>query len=222
MIATRFQNSRYFVKAWEATHEMSEQIWHFGKDKLNNIYTQLTLAAARARNLYTVYVSDRAERLNAAIGAYAEARGISTEDALSQLHKILEAVHEPERRLVKFLLTVPLRKEAKAGEAMSPADIREEITRLLDTKTLSKKNAQDLRARLESLVFTKDAAGNRIVDKNNVDPLGYSPRLDSDKLAKIQERQKNKKSKLDLLDINSGAYNVSVMDSATSKRIRSV
>ena len=218
-LATMFANNRYAVKAWEATHEMSKQIFHVGKDKMNNIYTQLTLAASQARNLYTQYVGTHAEDLNAAVGEFARLTGQNTEDALTQLHKILEALHEPERRMVKYLLSVPLRDKAKPGEKMSPADMRVKITSLLDTQKLDEKTVKDLRAALETIIFTKDAngqfvldaKGDRVPNKANVDALGSSPRITSEKLALVKERLAKSQSKLDVLDINSGMYQVSVL-----------
>ena len=223
-LATMFANNRYAVKAWEATHEMSKQIFHVGRDKMNNIYTQLTLAASQARNLYTQYVGTHAEDLNAAVGEFARLTGQNTEDALTQLHKILEALHEPERRMVKYLLSVPLRDKAKPGETMSPADMRVKITSLLDTQKLDEKTVKDLRAALETLIFTKDANGQFVLDAKgdrvpnaaNVDALGSSPRITSEKLAQVKERLAKSQSKLDVLDINSGMYQVSVLSPNTT------
>jgi hypothetical protein len=214
-LATMFANNRYAVKAWEATHEMAKQIHHVGKDKMNNIYTQLTLAASQARNLFIQYVAVHDEELNAAIGEFARLTGDNTEEALIKLHKILEALHEPERRFMLYMLSVPLRENKKAGETMSPADVRVTISKLLDTKKLKEKEIKDLRNALEELVFTKDANGEFVLDAKgdrvpnmaNVDPLGSSPRITSEKLAKVKARQPN----LDMLNINSSMYQVSVL-----------
>ena len=214
-IASMFANNRYVVKAWEATHEMSKQIYHVGKEKMNNIYTQLTLSASQARNLYTQYVGTHAEDLNAAIGEFARLTGDNTEDAIVKLHKILEALHEPERRFMLYMLSVPLRETKKVGETMSPADVRVEISKLLDTRKLKEKEIKDLRNELEELIFTKDAngqfvldaKGDRVPNMSNVDPLGSSPRITSEKLAKVKAKQ----PKLDMLNINSSMYQVSVL-----------
>ena len=173
LIATKFQNSRYPIKSWEDTLEMADKIFHEGKDKINNIYTQITFAAADAKNLYIQYVSDSAERLNQAVGNFARAAGLDTEKALVQLHKISEALHEPERRRVKYLLNVPLRDKKKSGERVSPAARRAEIIELLDTKKLTLAQAQQLRAELDFIV------------DNHTDPLGTSPRQEMDKKGKV-------------------------------------
>jgi len=222
-IASLFQNDRYAIKYWEDINELAGKIYHEGVDKINNIYTQITLAASSARNLYNQYIADKAERLNSDISKFAEAAGLSTDQALSLLHKVSEALHEPERRVVKYLLTVPLREQARTGEAMSPADMRKEIMSLLDTKTLDKDAAKQLKQRLEDVVFAKDASGNFILDQNgyrtpntaNVDPLGYSPRID--------EAMKKRLAKSEVssvpINLDADAYRVTVIEKDIAKTI---
>ena len=222
-MATMFQNDRYAIKYWEDTLELAGKIIHEGIDKINNIYTQITLAASNARNLYNRYVSEKAERLNSDIAKFAQAANLSTDEALALLHKVSEALHEPERRIAKYLLTVPLRAEAKAGETMSPADLRKEIMTLLDTKKLDKDAAIQLKNRLEDVVFAKDAAGNFILDNNgyrtpntaNVDPLGHSPRIDE------AMKKRLAKSKVASVPINldADAYRVTVIEKDIAKTI---
>jgi len=222
-IASLFQSDRYEIKYWEDIRELAGQIYHEGKDMMNNIYTQITLAASSARNLYNEYVSEKAERLNSDISEFAKAAGLSTDEALALLHKVSEALHEPERRVVKYILTVPLREQAKTGETMSPADLRKEIMALLDTKTLDKDAAVQLKQRLEDVIFAKDAAGEFVLDQNgyrtpnvaNVDPLGYSPRIDE------AMKKRLAKSKVSSVPINldADAYRVTVIEKDIAKTI---
>jgi hypothetical protein len=222
-IASLFQSDRYEIKYWEDIRELAGQIYHEGKDMMNNIYTQITLAASSARNLYNEYVSEKAERLNSDISEFAKAANLSTDEALALLHKVSEALHEPERRVVKYILTVPLREQAKTGETMSPADLRKEIMALLDTKTLDKDAAVQLKQRLEDVIFAKDAAGEFVLDQNgyrtpnvaNVDPLGYSPRIDE------AMKKRLAKSKVSSVPINldADAYRVTVIEKDIAKTI---
>ena len=224
-IASLFQNDRYAIKYWEDINELAGKIYHEndGVNKINNIYTQITLAASGARNLYNQYIAEKAERLNSDIAEFAKAAGLSTDEALALLHKVSEALHEPERRVVKYILTVPLREQAKTGETMSPADLRKEIMSLLDTKTLDKDAAVQLKQRLEDVIFAKDAAGNFILDQNgyrtpntaNVDPLGYSPRIDE------AMKKRLAKSKVSSVPINldADAYRVTVIEKDIAKTI---
>jgi hypothetical protein len=222
-IASLFQNDRYAIKYWEDINELAGKIYHEGKEMMNNIYTQITLAASSARNLYNEYVSEKAERLNSDISEFAKAADLSTDEALALLHKVSEALHEPERRIVKYILTVPLREQAKTGETMSPADLRKEIMSLLDTKTLDKDAAVQLKQRLEDVIFAKDAAGEFVLDQNgyrtpntaNVDPLGHSPRIDE------AMKRRLAKSTVSSVPINldADAYRVTVIEKDIAKTI---
>jgi hypothetical protein len=222
-IASLFQNDRYAIKYWEDINELAGKIYHEGKEMMNNIYTQITLAASSARNLYNEYVSEKAERLNSDIAAFADAAKMTTDEALALLHKVSEALHEPERRIVKYILTVPLREQAKTGETMSPADLRKEIMSLLDTKTLDKDAAVQLKQRLEDVIFAKDAAGEFVLDQNgyrtpniaNVDSKGYSPRIDE------AMKRRLAKSTVSSVPINldADAYRVTVIEKDIAKTI---
>lgn len=222
-IASLFQNDRYAIKYWEDINELAGKIYHEGKEMMNNIYTQITLAASSARNLYNEYVSEKAERLNSDISEFAKAADLSTDEAVALLHKVSEALHEPERRIVKYILTVPLREQAKTGETMSPADLRKEIMSLLDTKTLDKDAAVQLKQRLEDVIFAKDAAGEFVLDQNgyrtpntaNVDPLGHSPRIDE------AMKRRLAKSTVSSVPINldADAYRVTVIEKDIAKTI---
>ena len=162
-IATKFQNSRFPIKSWEDAHELAEKIYHSGKDKINNIYTQITLAAANAKNYYTIYVGEAAQKLNIAVNDFSKASGLDVEKSLILLHKVMEALHEPERRMVKYLMLVPLNNSpilTQNGKQISPADRRKQIFDILDTKKLSEAQAQQLRKELDSIVAQyKDAYG---------------------------------------------------------------
>lgn len=222
-IATLFQNDRYAIKYWEDINELAGKIYHEGIDKINNIYTQITLAASSARNLYNQYIAEKAERLNSDIAKFADAAKLTTDEALSLLHKVSEAMHEPERRIVKYLLTVPLRKDAKTGETMSPADLRQEMMSLLDTKTLDKAAAVQLKQKLEDIVFAKDASGNFILNKDgyrtpnmaNVDPKGYSPRADED----MRKRLAIKGITEIPVNLDADTYRVTVIEKDIAKTI---
>ena len=103
--------------------------------------------------------------IDKAVGDFARKAGISTEEALNKLHMIAEALHSPERRRAKYVMTVPL-DNAKVlnGGTISPADRRVQIITALDTLVLSKAQAQQLRAELDAIVA------------KHTDPYGSSPR----------------------------------------------
>lgn len=166
-LATAWQNDRYAIKFWEDSLERAGKIIHAGKEKLNNIYTQIALSAARAKDIYLTKVETPAAELRTAIGDFAKAMNLSSEDALSYLQVYAIGLHEPERREAKFLLNVPLNDKTKIrfdGKLMTPADVRQYI---MDEYILSgvanKQEAQQLKKVVRMLA-----------DKYK-DPTGASP-----------------------------------------------
>lgn len=165
-IATKFQNSRYNIKHWQDTLDLAGKIIDDGRNKINNIYTQLTLSASSARNYYNQYVKDIDERLEQSVVAFAKESGLDVTKGLNKLFRILEALHDGERRHEKFLMIVPLKNDRILnGGQLSPADRRQQIYEILDSGVkLSESQTQQLKAELEAIV------------KKYADPLGVSPR----------------------------------------------
>ena len=151
---------------------------------INDIYGEITTAVAIAKNYFHAYIQEPVEKLNEAVAKFATASGLETTEALAELHKFLLAIHSPERRLVNFILNVPLSNalnfKDSAGNLMSVADRRTAIIKLLNTRTLTKGEAIKLRAELNGYVFDLDASGkiqldaqgNALINKKYVDPLG--------------------------------------------------
>ena len=175
-IATKVQNERYEIKHWENTLDLAGKIFYEGLNKINNIYGQLTLSTTRAKNLFNSRVEGTYEKLDQSVYNFAKAAGLDTERALASLHRVMEALHDPERRTVKYLMTVPLstvKNLSQGGKMISAAERRDQIFKLLDTKKLTEAQAQQLRAELNSIVFIK---GTAKPNTKYVDPLGSSPR----------------------------------------------
>jgi hypothetical protein len=170
-IATKFQNSRYHIKYWQDKLDLAGLIEDEGRDKINNIYTQITLAASAAKNYYNQYVKDTDERLQKAIAEFAKESGLDVNKGLNKLFRILEALHEGERRHEKFLMVVPLNNDKVLnGGQISPADRRTQIYQILNTNVkLSESQKQQLKTELEAIV------------KKYADPLGVSPRSSTKK-----------------------------------------
>jgi hypothetical protein len=170
-IATKFQNSRYHIKYWQDKLDLAGLIEDEGRDKINNIYTQITLAASSAKNYYNQYVKDTDERLQKAIAEFAKESGLDVNKGLNKLFRILEALHEGERRHEKFLMIVPLNNDKVLnGGQISPADRRAQIYQILNTNVkLSESQKQQLKTELEAIV------------KKYADPLGVSPRSSTKK-----------------------------------------
>lgn len=168
-IARAIQNDRYPIRLWENTYDLSGLLIRTGS-KINNIYEQITLATGKAREYYMRDVRPAYLDVEQALDEYAKKTGKSVDKTLSEMHMIAEALHEPERRMVKYLRLVPLTDNAAAR--------RDAIFKALKTETLTKAEAEALRKRLNKIVFKNlDADGNpanyEVTD--NVDTYGKSP-----------------------------------------------
>jgi hypothetical protein len=180
--ATVFANSRYPIKVWEDALQRAKRIISYGPN-INNIYTQITLAASRAKDLYARHVNNPAHNLSVAIGDYAKAAGIDTQAALKRLHTYMMAQHEPERRKMKFWRNAPLSQTEitipGTQITMSPADFRDAVFRKLDSaERMSKAEIAQVRGVMDNLM------------QNYVKADGFSP-------AGVKST-----------DINDGIYNV--------------
>jgi len=186
-LVTKFQNARYAIKSWEDGLTRAGKIIYSGS-KLNNIYTQIALAASRAKDLYLTRVNTPASDMQSAIGAYAKASGLTSKEATERLHVYLMGLHEGERRDVKYMLNVPLSNDKilKIGnEVMSPAEFRERIMDEVLSGTLNKTQIETARTALDNVVAKyKDPTGSspngyKSVDRNNEEYNvigGYTPK----------------------------------------------
>jgi hypothetical protein len=186
-LVTKFQNARYAIKSWEDGLTRAGKIIYSGS-KLNNIYTQIALAASRAKDLYLTKVNSPASDMQSAIGAYAKASGLTTKEATERLHVYLMGLHEGERRDVKYMMNVPLKNDKilKIGsEVMSPAEFRERIMDEVLSGTLNKTQIETARNALNNVVAKyKDPTGSspngyKSVDRNNEEYNvigGYTPK----------------------------------------------
>ncbi len=96
----------------------------------NNFYDQLVVSAAEAENFYNGRLQAPMDNLRMSVREFASSMNLSIKEATEMLHPIVEAFHEPERRFVKWMLTVPLSKAKTLmhnGKLISPAERREQI-----------------------------------------------------------------------------------------------
>ena len=186
-LVTKFQNARYAIKSWEDGLTRAGKII-FSGSKLNNIYTQIALAASRAKDLYLTRVNTPASDMQSAIGAYAEASGLTSKEATERLHVYLMGLHEGERRDVKYMMNVPLKNDKilKIGsEVMSPAEFRQRIMDEVLSGKLNKQQVETARNALNTVVskYTDPTGsspnGYKSVDRNNEEYNvigGYTPK----------------------------------------------
>jgi hypothetical protein len=168
---------RIFSSKRAVLRKLSEQLarsnlLQYTGDKINDIYGQITTSVADAKNYFNAYVDEDLEALNSAVGKFARAAGIDTQTALETLHPYLEAIHETERRAVKFLLKVPL---------IAAADTqRQRIIDIIDTQVLNQAQAQRLRKMLDDIVYTTDPTTGQRVLSSNVEKLGNKYDINSE------------------------------------------
>ena len=180
-LATIFANSRYPIKVWEDALQRAKKTIDAGP-KLNNIYTQITLSAARAKDLYLTMVNTPATKLQEAIGEYAKAAKVDSNLALKQLHTYFMALHEPERRLIKFLRNVPLKNsdvqftDAQSNtRTINPANFRKDVLDAVESGKLTKSEIKRLRKELDAVVAQfaeasgESPAGYKTIDMNGSD-----------------------------------------------------
>jgi len=182
-LAERFQNDRYILKVREDRAALVGKLDRL-TDKLNNVFGQITRSTGIAVDKFNRELKYPTEAVHNAVKAYADKNKISVDAALARLHLILEARHEPERRLVKFIKEVPLNNTEKNikvadfvktpelqkmfnGTEFSAEGFREEILNKILTQPMfdvadatRKAYAQELRAALDKVVFAPDGKYN--------------------------------------------------------------
>jgi hypothetical protein len=214
-IVSKIQNERYAIKHWQDLNDLADKTIYDVKNKINNINDQLTLATGRAKNLYNEKVEAIYEALDQSIYNLSKAVDLPIDRTLDMAHRVLEALHEPERRAVKYLMVVPLSNTANitfGNTQISAADLRDRIFKALNTKSFTKDQAIKLRDTLNAIVFTTDANGNQVPNPQYVDPLGSSPK---------QTTKKDANGNIVTVgvntDIDNSIYNVTGMTAAAIK-----
>lgn len=174
-LVKKFQNDKHLSKKLENQLGLAGKLKMSGEDR-NDSYTIVSLARGITKNLYNEKILPGVTKLETAFNELSKLTKLSNEKLVALIDKVSIAKHEPERRIVKFLKTAPLKPQM--------ADVRQNIFKLLDSNTLSADQAARLRKKLDSIMFQVDQNGNPVigpdgypvVNTNNVTPLGNSPR----------------------------------------------
>jgi len=174
-LVKKFQNDKHLSKKLENQLGLAGKLKMSGEDR-NDSYTIVSLARGISKNLYNEKILPGVTKLETAFNELSKLTKLSNEKLVALIDKVSIAKHEPERRIVKFLKTAPLKPQM--------ADVRQNIFKLLDSNTLSADQVTRLRKKLDSIMFQVDQNGNPVigpdgypvVNTNNVTPLGNSPR----------------------------------------------
>jgi len=169
-----FQNKREVLRRIYISLERQGLLKTIG-DEINNVGAQFDTAAAISDNLDRQYNKQTRDETIELIGKYAKAAGITEHQALVNLSTYLEVMHEPERRAVKWLTTVPLSHDLTLkylGKQISPADRRRQILDFLNAykePDAAKRQAvvKELRKELDAIVNNKANLGTGITDIND-------------------------------------------------------
>ena len=160
-----FQNNRAPLK------KVFDQARKFGivrlvGDNPNDVWNYITRSMGIAVDKYEKELHLTIKDLDNAIEAYATNKGLSIEKALAELHLIFEAMHEPERRRVKFLMDMKLDEQDARyelnGKMYSADGLRRAIVDLLSKPDPSLSDeqrtarAKELRNFLNEVVFDKN------------------------------------------------------------------
>ena len=200
-LVTKFQNTKHLLKTLENQADLSDLIEYDGPNQ-NNSYTEATLSAERGSMNYKREALPHVVALETALDKLVKLTNSTIEKTVGKLGMLSIALHEGERRVVKFMKTAPLRPQM--------SDVRNQIFDLLESKTkLTQAQTDTLRNKLNSIMFEVDqngkvkvgADGQPVVNKKNVTPLGFSPNGSTS------------------LDVGDATYNVVDMDGASVKNL---
>lgn len=172
-----FQNRREILRRIYISLERQGKLVTVGKD-INNVAAQFDTAAAIADDKDRQYNRQTRDEMIKAIGNYTKEAGISEHEALTNLQVYFEVNHEPERRQIKYLTTVPLSNDPTLmylGKQVSPADRRRQILDFLnnyreDNEAKRHEVVKALRKELNNIVGNKanlDASKKTILDIND-------------------------------------------------------
>jgi len=181
-------------------------------DKFNNFDEQGDLATGEARQFLTDYLQEPLDNVRQSFQEWIKLTDKKTDQALNEFHRIVEMFHEPERRLAKWVTSVPLSKTQNLthnGKPISAAerriailgDQRNGTPGLIHKVELTQQQRQALWQELTSLA------------ENHADPLGDSPRI-SEKMRKRFAQPGSTHKGIDI-KMEAPIYNVLGIEKAT-------
>lgn len=178
----------------------------------NNWEEQGDLATGEARQFLTDYLQEPLDNVRQSFQEWIKLTDKKTDQALNEFHRIVEMFHEPERRLAKWITSVPLSKTQNLthnGKPISAAERR--IAILGDQRT----GAAGLIHKVDLTQQQKQALWQELTSlaENHADPLGDSPRISE----KMRKRFADPKSTHKGINTNIDApiYNVLGIEKAT-------
>lgn len=142
-VVRKFQNAQEPLKRAQEKYDAFGKIIYTG-DKINNVWSQATLATGRAWWNFVNRLAAKTNDVHKAIENFATVHKLTVDEALQVLHGYSIVMHEPERRRVKYIKTVPLEPAADAA--------RKKILESLAHPTTKEADAVKYRQMLDKIV----------------------------------------------------------------------
>jgi hypothetical protein len=156
-IVTLFQNAQRPIKNLQDRYDRLGLIEHTGKG-INNVWTQITGASSKARYVFDTQLRGFKQNIDQSVLDFAKANKMGVEKALQTVHYYMLALHEPERRAVLYMLTVPLdflNKSVKIGSKLyTPEEARQAILKSVIDERTTDAQAKAYRAQLDKIIDT--------------------------------------------------------------------
>jgi hypothetical protein len=178
----------------------------------NNFEEQGDLSTGEARQFLTDYLQEPLDNVRQSFQEWIKLTDKKTDQALNEFHRIVEMFHEPERRLAKWITSVPLSKTQNLthnGKPISAAERRIAILGDQRTGTAGLIHKVDLTQQQKQALWQELTS----LAENHADPLGDSPRISE----RMRKRFADPKSTHKGINTNIDApiYNVLGIEKAT-------
>ena len=203
-----FQDKGYHATSEFEKLRMANLINSNMDEAFNNVTDHRDLATGEARNFVNQFLRNPMDKIKESIADFARLSKQTVEDATQELHMLGEMFHEPERRHVKWIISVPLslaKNIMHAGKLISAAQRRIDIMGdprtgkegLIHRVELSETQLKQLWSELEALA------------NNHADAMGDSPRIKNDVMRSRLTSRNQKAGIKGLMDIreDSPTYN---------------
>jgi hypothetical protein len=132
---------------------------------MNNIYTQLSLAAGQAKNVFQRLFYKDFSDANQTLADMAKLYKLPVEKMLARMHVYAIGLHGPERRRIKFLREAPLTSDVAESRRQEIFDELAGTVKLPDAKI--KQLRAELDALIDQYVDTSKSSGDITDSKYN-------------------------------------------------------
>lgn len=143
-----FQNDRRALLKWEDAVKAAGKFVSDMAGKFNNIYEQITLSSGVAEDIFKSRVAQYNRQIDNLAVEISKALGKDLDEAREIAGNYLAMIHEPERRMVKYLLSANL---SGAGEEARSNLVAPLINN--KAKELTDAEIEPIRQQLEDIVF---------------------------------------------------------------------